>query len=74
MSEIGPLESFEIDIDTAESPWIFAAVTVTRERTTPPFAVEAAKAGEAKTSTSPQHTAGSQTLASDVLTLEYYQA
>jgi hypothetical protein len=53
---------------------MFAAVTVARESTTPLFVVAEANAGEAVVSTVPQHAATSQTLASDVLTREYYQA
>lgn len=73
-SEIGPLERFLIVIDIAESPLIFAAVTVTREMTTSLFGAEAATAGTTNARESPQQAAIDNSRASDFLTVEYYQS
>lgn len=72
--EIAPFELLEIDIDTAELPRILAAVTVTRESTTPLFlAGEANAVGvRAMDIASPQHAANSEHRASNFLTLGYY--
>lgn len=74
-SEMGPLESFVIVIDTAESPSAFAAVTVTCEITTPPLEVVAASAtGAPIVNISAPQTVNDQSAASDFLTVEYYQS
>ena len=73
-SEMGFEEVLAIVIEIAESPRRFAAVTVTRESTMPLLLDEAAKAGAAGVSATPQQAARNHARASDLLTREYYQS